>query len=262
MFQSSTVGVLLADPTQAKVKVKYEGKAAGEPDDDTEQNDVSISCLFDIKTGVIKSICKLTLKVLDAHLSSVVRLSICTYISAYKIFLTFFLPIIGFMNLLQPQKYFLYYELYTHGPSGRYKYLNLRNHKVVIFNRFKSFFFTIAKFNHVIIGAVFTKCLMSLFFYVLISKIFRYYFAQYQSDAEPQLQFGSKEAPISNLQVKSQYDRERSGKSKTTGVREDKGKDLGSLGYAMAEPVDWIRIQLPKKQDLFQEFYRRIHNYV
>lgn len=84
VFQSSTVGVLLADPTQAKVKVKYEGKAAGEPDDDTEQNYVSISCLFDKKTGVIKSTCKLTLKVLDAHLSSVVRLSICTYISAYK----------------------------------------------------------------------------------------------------------------------------------------------------------------------------------
>lgn len=30
VFQSSTVGVLLADPTQAKVKVKFEGKAAGD----------------------------------------------------------------------------------------------------------------------------------------------------------------------------------------------------------------------------------------
>lgn len=38
VFQSSTVGVLLADPTQAKVKVKFEGKAAGEPDDDTSEN--------------------------------------------------------------------------------------------------------------------------------------------------------------------------------------------------------------------------------
>lgn len=40
MFQSSTVGVLLADPTQAKVKVKFEGK--GEPDDDVSQSFVSI----------------------------------------------------------------------------------------------------------------------------------------------------------------------------------------------------------------------------
>lgn len=41
VFQSSTVGVLLADPTQAKVKVKFEGKAAGEPDDETRLNYVS-----------------------------------------------------------------------------------------------------------------------------------------------------------------------------------------------------------------------------
>lgn len=45
-------------------------------------------------------------------------------------------------------------------------------------------------------------------------------------------------------------------------IKEDKGKDLNSLGYAIAEPIDWMRIQLPKKQDLFQEFYRRIHNFV
>lgn len=37
VFQSSTVGVLLADPTQAKVKVKFEGKAGGEPDDEESQ---------------------------------------------------------------------------------------------------------------------------------------------------------------------------------------------------------------------------------
>lgn len=39
VFQSSTVGVLLADPTQAKVKVKFEGKATGEPED--SENNVS-----------------------------------------------------------------------------------------------------------------------------------------------------------------------------------------------------------------------------
>lgn len=41
MYQSSTVGVLLADPTQAKVQVKFEGKAGGEPGDDTSRNYVS-----------------------------------------------------------------------------------------------------------------------------------------------------------------------------------------------------------------------------
>lgn len=33
VFQSSIVGVLLADPNQAIVEVEFEGKAAGEPDD-------------------------------------------------------------------------------------------------------------------------------------------------------------------------------------------------------------------------------------
>lgn len=55
---------------------------------------------------------------------------------------------------------------------------------------------------------------------------------------------------------------ERMGKQKPQGVKEDQGKDLGSLGYAVVEPIDWMRVQLPKKQDLFQEFYRRIHNYM
>lgn len=45
-------------------------------------------------------------------------------------------------------------------------------------------------------------------------------------------------------------------------VKEVKKADLHSLGYTVAEPVDWVRLQLPKKQDLFQEIYRRIHNYV
>ncbi|XP_026329412.1 uncharacterized protein LOC113237250 isoform X2 [Hyposmocoma kahamanoa] len=57
---------------------------------------------------------------------------------------------------------------------------------------------------------------------------------------------------------------ERSERSqmKSAAVREDKGKTLSSLGYALGEPIDWLRVQLPKKQDLFQEFYRRIRNYI
>ncbi|KAJ2952957.1 hypothetical protein O0L34_g7330 [Tuta absoluta] len=50
-------------------------------------------------------------------------------------------------------------------------------------------------------------------------------------------------------------------KTKSPIAKEHKGKDLNSLGYAMSDPIDWLRVQLPKKQDLFQEFYRRIHNY-
>ncbi|XP_063821915.1 uncharacterized protein LOC135071949 isoform X1 [Ostrinia nubilalis] len=120
VFQSSTVGVLLADPTQAKVKVKFEGKAAGEPDD-IEQN-------FEIGSG-----------------------------------------------------------------------------------------------------------------------------------SEPQLQYGTRDVQNTNIQARN-FD--KCAKTKHPSVREDKGKDLGSLGYAVAEPIDWMRVQLPKKQDLFQEFYRRIHNHV
>lgn len=33
VFQSSTVGVLLADPTQAKVKVKFEGNGPNDHED-------------------------------------------------------------------------------------------------------------------------------------------------------------------------------------------------------------------------------------
>ncbi|KAJ8722571.1 hypothetical protein PYW07_003751 [Mythimna separata] len=125
VFQSSTVGVLLADPTQAKVKVKFEGKAAGEPDDETSQN-------------------------------------------------------------------------YDH-----------------------------------------------------------------EIDSEPQIQFKTRETINANVQVKNTL-ADRTAKPKAPCIREDNnmGKDLGSLGYAVAEPIDWMRVQLPKKQDLFQEFYRRIHNYI
>ncbi|XP_022820126.1 uncharacterized protein LOC111352043 isoform X3 [Spodoptera litura] len=127
VFQSSTVGVLLADPTQAKVKVKIEGKAGGEPDDEISQN-------FD-----------------------------------------------------------------------------------------------------------------------------------QEDDLEPQLQFGPRETLNANMQTKTVMLTDRSGKMKPppeVREKEDKGKDLGSLGYTMGEPIDWMRVQLPKKQDLFQEFYRRINNYI
>lgn len=44
--------MLLADPTQAKVKVKFEGKAAGEPENKIENSYVSTNYLneLDIKT--------------------------------------------------------------------------------------------------------------------------------------------------------------------------------------------------------------------
>ncbi|CAK1581741.1 unnamed protein product [Parnassius mnemosyne] len=121
VFQSSTVGVLLADPTQAKVKVKFEGKAAGEPE-----------------------------------------------------------------------------------------------------NRIESHFI-------------------------------------HEKNLESQVKFTPKE-PV-NSRLKSVNDHHNT-KSKIQAVREEQGKDLGSLGYALAEPIDWMRVQLPKKLDLFQEFYRRIINYI
>lgn len=147
VFQSSTVGVLLADPTQAKVKVKFEGKAAGEPDD-IVQNFVSVIFYF----------------------ISTVKLS-----------------------------------------------------------------------NN------------------LIKNMLDDSFQEIGSESEPQLQYGPRDVQNANM---TERNFNKSGKSKYPSVREDKGKDLGSLGYAVAEPIDWMRVQLPKKQDLFQEFYRRIHNHV
>ncbi|XP_052737831.1 uncharacterized protein LOC112047458 [Bicyclus anynana] len=119
VFQSSTVGVLLADPTQAKVKVKFEGKAAGEPEDD-ENNESSC-------------------------------------------------------------------------------------------------------------------------------------------DQEQQLQYEPKEA---NICSETKKDFTNSTKTKPHSSNDKNGEYLSNLGYTQAEPVDWMRVQLPKKQDLFQEFYRRIHNFI
>ncbi|CAG9783878.1 unnamed protein product [Diatraea saccharalis] len=79
------------------------------------------------------------------------------------------------------------------------------------------------------------------------------------SESEPQLQYGQRE-PNTNTQKKNNPD--KNVKEKHVSVREDKGKDLATLGYAAVEPIDWMRVQLPKKLDLFQEFYRRIHNHM
>ncbi|XP_026724594.1 uncharacterized protein LOC113491689 isoform X3 [Trichoplusia ni] len=81
-------------------------------------------------------------------------------------------------------------------------------------------------------------------------------------DSEPQLQFGPRETHAANVQSKKCHTTERNASQKPLCVKDDKSKDLGSLGYAVGEPIDWMRVQLPKKQDLFQEFYRRIHNYI
>ncbi|XP_053625412.1 uncharacterized protein LOC128683624 isoform X2 [Plodia interpunctella] len=79
---------------------------------------------------------------------------------------------------------------------------------------------------------------------------------------EPQLQYDSRDIP--NYQAKI-FDRNPKTKLPDRESKDNKmvmSKDLNSLGYANAEPVDWTRVQLPKKQDLFQEFYRRIHTHV
>lgn len=65
-----------------------------------------------------------------------------------------------------------------------------------------------------------------------------------------------------NCHVKNTNLDERVQKPTRTASRDDKGKELSSLGYALTDPVNWMRVQLPKKQDLFQEFFRRIHNYM
>ncbi|XP_069365689.1 uncharacterized protein [Maniola hyperantus] len=121
VFQSSTVGVLLADPTQAKVKVKFEGKATGEPDDDENNKD--------------------------------------------------------------------------------------------------------------------------------------------NNDPELQLQYGPRETNA-NTQVKKPFSINKNTKTKPHCSKDGNVEYLSNLGYTLSEPVDWMRVQLPKKKDLFQEFYRRLHNFI
>lgn len=143
---------MLADPTQAKVKVKFEGKAECEPDDEISQNFVST----------------------------------------------------------------IYFII--------------------------EFFYYLVHLNNV----------STALFYVKDNEL----------DSEPQLQFGPREIHNVNVHTKNAIMSDRNAKPKSPGIKDDKSKDLGSLGYTVGEPIDWMRVQLPKKQDLFQEFYRRIHNYV
>ncbi|CAF4938027.1 unnamed protein product [Pieris macdunnoughi] len=78
--------------------------------------------------------------------------------------------------------------------------------------------------------------------------------ANYKNHPEPHLQYGHKTSPTV-CHVKTVMDRNIKEKSKI-----QEGCNLSSLGYGQTEPVDWTCVQLPKKQDLFQEFYRRILN--
>lgn len=72
----------------------------------------------------------------------------------------------------------------------------------------------------------------------------------------------AKELQNQNVQCNKPFPNCKQYKQMSPSMREDKGKDLNSLGYALPEPIDWMRVQLPKKQDLYQEFYRRIHNFM
>ncbi|XP_045532147.1 uncharacterized protein LOC123719519 isoform X4 [Pieris brassicae] len=78
--------------------------------------------------------------------------------------------------------------------------------------------------------------------------------ANYKNHPEPHLQYGHKTSPTV-CHVKTVMDRNIKDKTK---IQET--CNLSSLGYGQTEPVDWTCVQLPKKQELFQEFYRRILN--
>ncbi|XP_038215291.1 uncharacterized protein LOC119834847 [Zerene cesonia] len=73
-----------------------------------------------------------------------------------------------------------------------------------------------------------------------------------------QLQYGPKKSPNTQLHVKNVLERNINDKSRT----ETKNKELISMGYGQVEAIDWTHVQLPKKQELFQEFYRRVHNFI
>ncbi|XP_068629664.1 uncharacterized protein [Battus philenor] len=79
-----------------------------------------------------------------------------------------------------------------------------------------------------------------------------------ENESESQVKY----TPKGSLNLRLKMVNERHNKPKIPTLREEHGKDLGSLGYAIAEPIDWMHVQLPRKQELFQEFYRRILNYI
>ncbi|KAH9637908.1 hypothetical protein HF086_013394 [Spodoptera exigua] len=75
-----------------------------------------------------------------------------------------------------------------------------------------------------------------------------------EEDSEPQLQFGPRETLNANIQTKPTVPNDRNGKMKLPpDVREDKGKDLGSLGYTIGEPIDWMRASVTP--EAFQTIY-------
>ncbi|CAG4911555.1 unnamed protein product [Colias eurytheme] len=73
-----------------------------------------------------------------------------------------------------------------------------------------------------------------------------------------QLQYGPRKSPNTQLHVKNVLERNINENSRT----ETKNKELLSMGYGQMEAIDWMHVQLPKKQELFQEFYRRVHNFI
>ncbi|XP_045491629.1 uncharacterized protein LOC123691345 isoform X3 [Colias croceus] len=73
-----------------------------------------------------------------------------------------------------------------------------------------------------------------------------------------QLQYGPRKSPNTQLHVKNVLEKNLNEKSRT----ETKNKELISMGYGQMEAIDWMHVQLPKKQELFQEFYRRVHNFI
>ncbi|CAK1545255.1 unnamed protein product [Leptosia nina] len=74
----------------------------------------------------------------------------------------------------------------------------------------------------------------------------------FQDKPEPALQYGHRTNPTV-FHVETVVDKHAMGKYNT---------DLSSLGYGQSEPVDWTCVQLPKKLELFQEFYRRVLNFI
>ncbi|XP_045785830.1 uncharacterized protein LOC123881201 [Maniola jurtina] len=81
------------------------------------------------------------------------------------------------------------------------------------------------------------------------------------NDPELRLQYGPRETNV-NTQVRKTFTTNKNTKIKPHNSKDDSGEYLSNLGYTLSEPVDWMRVQLPKKKDLFQEFYRRIHNFI
>ncbi|XP_072944216.1 uncharacterized protein [Epargyreus clarus] len=82
------------------------------------------------------------------------------------------------------------------------------------------------------------------------------------SDSDTHFRYERREAVHHSVDERNAHSCDKNAKSKNTCPVKVKEQSLLNLGYNNAEPIDWTRVQLPKKQDLFQEFYRRVHNYI